>query len=110
MSSRSTDTSASSRYIPAPVRRIVFERDGGRCTFVDNRERRCKAHERLEFHHHDRPYGRGGDHRPDGIRLMCRAHNGLMAEREYGKEWMDRFRNAQGDAAERLGVGEPRAP
>lgn len=51
-----TDTSASSRYIPAAVRRVVHERDGGRCTFVNLQGRRCKARERLEFHHHDRPY------------------------------------------------------
>ena len=82
-----TDISASSRYIPAAVRRVVDERDGGRCTFVDAQGRRCKARHRLEFHH-DRPYGRGGDHRPQNIRLMCRAHNTLLAERDYGKEWI----------------------
>ncbi len=83
-----TDTSAPSRYIPAAVRRAVHERDGGRCAFMDAQGRRCKERHRLEFHHHDRPYGRGGDHRPDNIRLMCRAHNTLLAERDYGREWI----------------------
>ena len=87
-----TDTSASSRHIPAPVRRAVHERDAGRCTFVDVSGKRCEARRRLEFHHHDRPFARGGDHRPENIRLMCRTHNLLLAEREYGSEWMDRFR------------------
>ena len=105
-----TDTSARSRYIPAAARRVVRERDGGRCTFKDVRGRRCKARERLEFHHHVHPYGRGGDHRPENVRLACATHNRLLAEREYGKGWMDRFRNAPGDATERLGVGEPRPP
>ena len=73
-----TDTSAPSRHIPAAVRRAVHERDRGRCAFVDAQGRRCKEQHRLEFHHHDRPYGRGGDHRPDNIRLMCRAHNTLL--------------------------------
>ncbi len=93
------DTSAPSRYIPVPVRRIVYERDGGRCTFVDIRGRRCNARERLEFHHHDRAFGRGGDHRPGGIRLACRTHNALMAEREYGKGWMDQFRRRETEGA-----------
>ena len=90
-----TDTSASSRYIPAAVRRAVHERDGDQCTFVDARGRRCTALDRLEFHHHDRPYGRGGDHRPEGLRLMCRVHNGLLAERDYGKELMDGYRRSR---------------
>ena len=83
-----TDTSASSRYIPAAVRRVVQARDGGRCTFTDSHGRRCKTRHRLEFHHHERPYGRGGDHRPANIRLMCKTHNALLAERDYGREWM----------------------
>jgi len=87
-----TDTRAVSRTVPAAVRRSVHARDGGRCTFLDGRGRRCTARRHLEFHHHDAPYGRGGDHSPDNIRLMCRAHNALLAEREYGKEWMGQFR------------------
>ena len=87
-----TDTSASSRHVPAAIRRAVHSRDQGRCTFVDAEGHRCEARERLEFHHHDVPFGRGGDHSLDNIRLMCRTHNGLMAEREYGKEKMEGFR------------------
>jgi hypothetical protein len=45
-----TDTSASSRYIPAPVRRAVFERDGGQCSVVDEGGRRCTERRHLEFH------------------------------------------------------------
>jgi hypothetical protein len=90
-----TATRAVSRNIPAAVRRSVHARDGGRCTFLDGRGRRCTARRHLEFHHHDAPYGRGGDHSPDNIRLMCRAHNALLAEREYGKEWMTQFRGCR---------------
>ncbi len=87
-----TDTRAGSRSIPATVRRTVHARDGGRCSFVDAQGRRCRARKHLEFHHHDEPYGRGGDHRPGNIRLMCRTHNRLLAETEYGKGWVDQFR------------------
>jgi hypothetical protein len=52
-----TDCRPSSRSIPAEVRRHVFERDGGRCTYVDARGRRCGARELLEFHHLD-PWAR----------------------------------------------------
>ena len=96
-------SSTSSRYIPAPIRRTVYERDGGRCTFVDERGRRCRARERLEYHHED-PYGRGGGNGHDNIRLLCRPHNVLLAERDYGKKRMNQFRTrepATGTAVER---------
>ena len=86
-----TATRAASRSIPAAVRRSVHARDGERCTFLAGRGRRCTARRHLEFHHHDAPYGRGGDHGPGNIRLMCRAHNLLQAEVDYGKEWMGQF-------------------
>ena len=93
------DTSPSSRYIPAPVKRAVSERDGDQCAFVDERGRRCKAREGLELHH-KQPYGRGGDHRPKNIQMMCRAHNGYLAERDYGKEVMERYRRSGSQVSE----------
>jgi len=94
-----TDTSPRSRYIPAAVKRIVRRRDSGQCRFVDKNGRRCTERRGLEFHHHD-PFGRGGDHDPDQISLMCHAHNAYLAEREYGKEVMDQFRRPGGRVSE----------
>src|SRR5262249_45006938 len=42
---------ASSRHIPDWIKRAVWERDGGRCTFTDERGRRCDATGGLEFDH-----------------------------------------------------------
>jgi hypothetical protein len=86
-----TDTSPRSRYIPAAVRRAVHERDGDQCGFVDKNGRRCSECRGLEFHHHD-PFGRGGAHDADTISLRCRTHNAYLAEQEYGKHVMDRYR------------------
>jgi len=69
-----SDTSPSSRHIPAAVRRIVYERDGGRCRYEDGQGRRCTARGFLEFHHRH-PFGHGADHSPEGISLSCRTHN-----------------------------------
>jgi len=88
-----TDTSPSSRRIPAAVRRAVHERDGGRCRYVDSSGRRCAERHRLEYHHLH-PFGLGGDHRPENIQLMCVQHNAYLAEREYGREAMARFRRS----------------
>jgi hypothetical protein len=45
------DASASSRYIPAPIRRAVYERDDGQCTYVGENGCRCTERNLLEFHH-----------------------------------------------------------
>jgi hypothetical protein len=89
-----TDTRPRSRYIPAAVRRAVYERDGGRCTYRDRYGRRCAKRHDLEFHHDGTPFGKNGDHSLENIRLMCKTHNALRAEEEFGKEVMARFRRS----------------
>lgn len=105
-----TATAPSSRHIPAPIRRAVHERDGGRCTYEDPRGRRCTARHNLEFHHHGLPFGRGGTHSVENLRLMCREHNLLQAELDYGRDKMARFRRGA-DRGIGAGVGAgPGAP
>ena len=88
-----SDTSPSSRHIPAAVRRMVHERDGGRCRYVDGQGHRCAARGDVEFHHR-RPFGHGGDHSPEGISLLCRTHNRYLAEVDYGQLRMAKHRRA----------------
>ncbi len=88
-----TDTSPSSRHIPAAVRRAVHERDGNRCRYVDEHGRRCPERHRLEYHHRH-PFGLGGDHSPHEICLLCHAHNQYLAEHDYGKAAMARYRRS----------------
>ncbi len=76
------------RGIPASVRREVFERDEGCCTFVDARGRRCGSKWRIEFHH-VAPYSRGGTHDLNNITLRCRAHNQYEAELDFGAPFME---------------------
>jgi 5-methylcytosine-specific restriction endonuclease McrA len=96
-------TTPSSRHIPAPIRRAVHGRDGGRCTYVDKKGRRCTARRHLEFHHDD-PFGRGGAHSLKNVRLMCRSHNLLLAERDYGKDAMERHRRSGDRVSESEGA------
>ncbi|HKE14040.1 MAG TPA: HNH endonuclease signature motif containing protein [Kofleriaceae bacterium] len=81
------DPTPRSRHIPDPIRREVWERDGGQCTFHDRNGRRCPARERLEFHH-VAPFGRGGDHSAANVRLVCTIHNAYQAELDYGAAFM----------------------
>jgi len=94
-----TDTSPSSRHIPAAVRRAVSERDGDRCHYVDEAGRRCPERDRLEYHHRH-PFGLGGDHSPGNIGLLCRAHNAYLAEHDYGREAMGWYRPCRGRDSE----------
>ncbi|HET7225916.1 MAG TPA: HNH endonuclease [Candidatus Eisenbacteria bacterium] len=75
------------RTIPALVRRAVRRRDGGRCTFVGDNGRRCESRRFLEFDHIT-PVAHGGRATADNIRLRCRAHNQLEAERIFGADFM----------------------
>lgn len=84
--------SSPSRAIPAAVRREVFQRDEGHCTFVSAEGRRCGAREFLELHHL-RPWASSRSHRVDGIALRCRAHNQYAAERDFGERHMARLRS-----------------
>ena len=72
----------------------MYERDGGRCHYVDEQGRRCTAREGLEFHHR-RPFGHGGGHSVDNISLACRAHNGYLAEVDYGRKAVARHRRSE---------------
>jgi 5-methylcytosine-specific restriction endonuclease McrA len=79
--------------ISTPVRRAVWERDGGRCTYVSPDGRRCESRWQLEYDHID-PAALGGASTVDGLRLRCRVHNTLHAEETFGRAHMARFRRA----------------
>ncbi|MGE5178194.1 MAG: HNH endonuclease [Bacteroidota bacterium] len=79
------------RHIPAHIRRAVWERDGGRCTFVSKSGHRCGERRFLEFDHVE-PVARGGTSTVNGLRLRCRAHNQYEAERVFGAGFMERKR------------------
>jgi hypothetical protein len=84
-----SETSPTTRQIPAAVKRAVYERDGGRCRYEDEQGTRCTARQGLEFHHR-RPFGHGGDHSVANIALACKCHNAYLAEVDYGREAMAR--------------------
>lgn len=78
---------SSSRQIPAHVKREVWERDGGRCTFVGTDGHRCTSRERIEFDHRV-PVTKGGAATVENVRLLCHAHNQYEAERVLGEGFM----------------------
>jgi hypothetical protein len=79
----SADRSKRSRYVPAAVRRAVYLRDCGQCSFVSPAGRRCDARALLELDH-AKPWARLGEAGVDNIRLRCRAHNQWHARECFG--------------------------
>jgi 5-methylcytosine-specific restriction endonuclease McrA len=71
-----------SRYIPAAVKRVVWARDGGQCTF-SGPHGRCMERGFLEFHHLV-PFAAGGETTAENLTLYCRAHNQPEAEQFFG--------------------------
>jgi hypothetical protein len=78
-----------SRYIPSQVKREVFKRDGGRCSYVSKDGVRCGERHYLQFDHVT-PYALGGKSEAENLRLVCQAHNGLLAREVYGDDFIAR--------------------
>lgn len=95
---------ARGRHVPADVRRTVWARDGGQCTFVSDDGRRCDARKHLEFDHVE-PVARGGRSTVGNLRLRCRAHNQMEADRVFGAGFMDGVR--KGRRSDAMGLRRP---
>lgn len=82
-----TDCSRKSRFIPKATKLVVLKRDGRCCSFVSKDGKRCQERHGLEFDHIV-PFSKGGSRDSSNLRLVCRAHNQLYAERYFGKDFM----------------------
>jgi hypothetical protein len=93
------------RYVPAGVRRAVFARDQGCCSYIGDAGQRCRETNGLELHH-SRAFARGGEHSEENLTLRCRAHNTFAAEKDFGRDYIELARDsiehepwAKGEAA-----------
>jgi hypothetical protein len=83
------------RYIPNEVKRVVWERDAGRCAFVSAAGHRCTETTYLEFHHLI-PFATGGRATVGNIALRCRRHNQYEARLVFGPRGESRARETPG--------------
>jgi hypothetical protein len=81
------------RYIPAVIRRAVFERDAGCCTYISASGQRCRETHGLELHH-VMPFAQGGVHAESNLTLRCGAHNALAAEEDFGRDFIELSRRS----------------
>ncbi|MBL0277410.1 MAG: HNH endonuclease [Anaeromyxobacter sp.] len=71
------------RFIPAAVRREVWQRDGQRCQFPLDRGGTCGATHRLELDHLV-PLALGGQATAANLRVVCARHNRYAARLALG--------------------------
>jgi hypothetical protein len=72
------------RSIKAAERRIVHERDQGRCAWVSPDGRRCEERARLQFDH-VQPWSTRAGEDAANLRLLCPTHNRLHARHCFGE-------------------------
>ena len=102
-----TWASGEGHRVPAEVKRAVWGRDGGQCTFVGTNGQRCPARKMLEFDHIE-PIARGGSSSTSNVRLLCRAHNQYVAEQALGEAFMRSKREQAQQEAEARAVKNQR--
>ena len=68
-------------HIPARVRRAVYERDEGRCTFLGSSGHRCGSTFGVQLHHR-LAWALDGTDDPDNLTIHCSVHNQYQADRD----------------------------
>jgi 5-methylcytosine-specific restriction endonuclease McrA len=95
--------------ITAAVRREVWKRDGGRCSWRAADGRRCGSTWMLELDHIV-PVALGGRSTVENLRVCCASHNRLHAEQIFGPAHMDLFRRGGPGRVDSLSPGEAHDP
>ena len=82
---------ATNGEISQSVKRIVEQRDAGRCQWRSEDGGICGSAYRVEFHHkQDR--AKGGQGTPENIMQLCEKHHLLATEIAWGADKIERFR------------------
>ena len=85
------------RYVPSPLRRYIWKRDHGVCTYVDPlTQKSCGSRHGLQIDHVV-PIKLGGTTIDTNLRLLCATHNRLAATQAFGHgimaSYCDRLRD-----------------
>jgi 5-methylcytosine-specific restriction endonuclease McrA len=78
-----------SRHVPVARQDRVLERASYQCEYRGPDGARCTQRAGLEIDH-KRPFAKGGSHDEENLRVFCKSHNVLEAERVYGTEFVRR--------------------
>jgi hypothetical protein len=77
--------------LPVILKQEVWKRDGGSCSYIDERGEKCGSKHFLEIDH-IWPIALGGENTIENLRLLCRGHNQRSAVRIFkGSNQTDLF-------------------
>jgi len=74
------------RYIPASIRRLVWQRDTGQCSYKSPNGQLCGERSFLQIDH-IKPWALNGKHKLENLRLLCSPHNRYRAEQTFGFDY-----------------------
>ncbi|MEK7790651.1 MAG: HNH endonuclease signature motif containing protein, partial [Deltaproteobacteria bacterium] len=75
------------RYIPQEIKRKVWVRDGGKCSYESPNGKRCDERGFLQLDH-VQPWAFGGKSSEENLRILCGEHNRWRAEMIFGlSQW-----------------------
>jgi hypothetical protein len=77
-------SSTDSRYISKHLKRAIFKRDQGQCTYVAPDGVRCNERRYLQIDHII-PFALGGETTLSNLRLYCSCHNQYAARKIFGE-------------------------
>jgi len=92
---RKVSRPTTSGHVTAAVKRAVWTRDDGKCTWPIDSGGVCGSTLRLEIGHVV-SRGRGGASTVENRRLACATHHMLAARQVHGDDWMDQFTGGAG--------------
>ena len=76
------------RYISRQMKRFIWRRDDERCTYVDPKTKvKCNSSFQIQIDHKS-PLALGGKTEVSNLRLLCAAHNRLVAIQAFGEDNM----------------------
>ena len=62
-------------HIASYLRKYIWERDGGQCTYVHHETKRCCSSRHLLQIDHIQPFALGGRSEKENLRFLCAGHN-----------------------------------
>ena len=71
------------RTIPSYLRKHIWERDGGQCSYIHpETKRKCSSKHLLQIDH-IKPFSLGGRSKASNLRLLCAGHNQFRSEKTF---------------------------
>jgi hypothetical protein len=78
-----TSVSPGVNSLPPALKALIWQRDGGKCTYkIPGTDRLCGSTDLLQVDH-IKPLALGGTFAPENLRLLCAAHNRARAEKTF---------------------------